>query len=155
VIKEQNQKLKESHPFKHLEKNLSAYDNLSDREKIIFLAGVFDGEGAFGLWSQGKGNPRQIAVTVESTDSDMVARFHHMFGGYFWVLKRRGNENHKNVFRWKITGDKGYEVLEKMIPYCCNRRKEKFYGLVKPTGYGGEDGSSHIQKQTRIKEVNE
>ena len=33
-------------------KNSSVYDNLSDNEKLIFLSGVFDGEGSFGIWSK-------------------------------------------------------------------------------------------------------
>ena len=30
------------------------YENLSEKNKVIFLAGVFDGEGSFGIWSKWK-----------------------------------------------------------------------------------------------------
>jgi hypothetical protein len=126
---------------KSKDSSLSEYDKLSEREKIIFLAGVFDGEGSFGYWSQGRGKKRQLQVKVETTDSDMVARFQEFFGGTFFVIEKR-----KHHFK--------HTFIKLMIPYMCQRRREKFYGLVKPTGYGSEDWGSHLQKQTRIQEIN-
>jgi hypothetical protein len=38
----------------NLEKNLTAYDKLLRQQKILVLAGIFDGEGSFGVWSRGK-----------------------------------------------------------------------------------------------------
>jgi hypothetical protein len=70
----------------NLEKNLTAYDKLSRKQKILVLAGVFDGEGSFGVWSRGKNRSKHLQVKVDTTDADMVARFHHMFGGMFFVI---------------------------------------------------------------------
>ena len=84
----------------------------------------------------------------------MVARFQEFFGGNFFVIEKR-KHHFKHTFRWKIAGERAWKPLKLMIPYMCQRRREKFYGLVKPIGYGREDWGSHIQKQTRIKEVNE
>ena len=138
---------------KSKDSSLSEYDKLSEREKIIFLAGVFDGEGSFGYWSQGRGKKRQLQVKVETTDSDMVARFQEFFGGTFFVIEKR-KHHFKHTFRWKIVGERAWKPLKLMIPYMCQRRREKFYGLVKPTGYGSEDWGSYLQKQTRIQEIN-
>jgi hypothetical protein len=153
VNQEKNQTFKDTHPFKLQEKNLSEYDKLSEKEKIIFLSGVFDGEGSFGYWSQGRGKKRQLQVKVETTDSDMVARFQEFFGGTFFVIEKR-KDHFKHTFRWKIVGERAWKPLKLMIPYMCQRRREKFYGLVKPIGYGSEDWGSHLQKQTRIEEIN-
>jgi hypothetical protein len=143
---------KELNYSKLKEKNLSEYDNLSEKEKIIFLAGVFDGEGSFGYWSQGKGKKKQLQVKVETTDSDMVARFQEFFGGLFYVLEKR-QKHFKHTFRWKMVGERSWKPLKTMIPYMCQRRREKFYGLVKPSEYGSKNGSSHLQKQTRLEET--
>jgi len=134
--------------------NKIGYDQLTHREKIIFLSGVFDGEGSFGMWSSGKGRSRMLVVKVETTDADMVARFKEMFGGDFFANKAR-QKGWKNSFTWKVVREQAWKTLEQMIPYMCLRRRQKYYGLVKPVGYGCEDWGSHIQKQTRIKEVNE
>lgn len=130
------------------------FDTLSEKEKIIFLAGVFDGEGSFGSWSTGKGRKRVIALGVETTDEDMVKRFHDVFGGLFYKRAKR-IQGKKETWQWKMRGEPALKTLKAMIPYMCKRRKEKFYGLVEPFGYGSEDWGSYIQKQTRVKEVNE
>ena len=36
-----------------MQKNL--YESLPEKLKIIFLAGLFDGEGSFGVWGKGSG----------------------------------------------------------------------------------------------------
>ena len=137
----------------NLEKNLTAYDKLPREQKILVLAGVFDGEGSFGVWSRGKGRAKHLQVKVDTTDADMVIRFYEMFGGIFFSHTPK-KENYKHLFRWKITGDKAWNCLSEMIPYMCQRRREKYYGLAKPIGYGSEDWGSYLQKQARVEEVN-
>ena len=63
------------------DKNSEAFDNLSRKEKIIFLAGVFDGEGSFGCYLAGSPAYKKhyLQVSVEATDSDLVARFNEVF----------------------------------------------------------------------------
>ena len=137
----------------NLEKNLTAYDKLPREQKILVLAGIFDGEGSFGIWSRGKNRKRLLQVKVDTSDADMVVRFHQMFGGIFLAMNPK-KENRKNLFRWKITGEKAWKSISEMIPYMCQRRIEKYNGLAKFIRYGSEDGSSHIQKPSRIKNVN-
>ena len=151
--KVQDQRSKVSHQHKFLEKSLSGYDKLAKKEKKLFLSGLFDGEGSFGFWSKGKNKSRSLQVKVETTDADMISRFHEMWGGNFFAIDRK-KLNHKSLFRWQLTGDKAWNCLQEMIPYMCKRRKEKYYGLVKPTGYGSEDWGSYLQKQTRQQEIN-
>lgn len=130
------------------------YDNLRIKEKIIFLAGVFDGEGSFGYWSKGKGVAREICMSVETTDEDMVKRFVIQFGGSFYKREARNPEKHKSTWQWRLKGSNAYMTLKAMIPYMCLRRREKFYGLVKLVGNGSKDRSPHLQKQTRVKKTN-
>lgn len=115
--------------LKSLKENQTAYDKLPREHKILVLAGIFDGEGSFGVWSRGQKRKKRLEVKVETTDADMVARFHAMWGGIFYVTTPK-NSNHRHIFRWKITGDRGWNCLQEMIPYMCSRRREKYYGLV-------------------------
>ena len=115
--------------LKSLQENQTAFDKLTRKNKILVLAGVFDGEGSFGVWSRGQKRPKRLEVKVETTDVDMVSRFHVMWGGIFYATTPK-NLNHKHLFRWKVTGDKGWNCLKEMIPYMCLRRREKYYGLV-------------------------
>lgn len=118
-----------------------SYDRLSNKEKIIFLSGVFDGEGSFGMWSNGKNRPRYLVLKVETTDSDMVSRFKEVFGGTFYTVKAR-KAHWKNSFIWKVVGEEAWKTLEQMIPYMCLRRRMKFNALFKPKGFGQDDWGS-------------
>ncbi len=125
--------------------NNLCFEALSRNEKIIFLAGIFDGEGSFGLW---KNNPKRrvyLTIAVESTDVDMVTRFVEVFGGPFFCLKAR-KEHWKNSFRWKVTGEKAWQILEQMIPYMCQRRRDK-YATLEPHRYSPENSGGNISKQ--------
>ena len=41
-------------------------------DELGYLAGVFDGEGTFGIWSKGDGKTRQLRVCVDMTDGDTI-----------------------------------------------------------------------------------
>jgi hypothetical protein len=110
------------------EKNSSDYDSLDDHGKTIFLAGVFDGEGSFGIWSKLK-KKKYLACSVETSDKDMVKRFHAFFGGAFYLCKRR-KSHHKDTWRWRVNGLGALQCLDKMINYMCKRRQEKFKNVV-------------------------
>lgn len=132
------------------DKSSEAFDNLSRKEKIIFLAGVFDGEGTFGCYLAGSPGRKKkyFMASVEATDSDLVGRFNEVFpvGGVH--LRRKKRENyHKPAYIWRINGEKAWPVIEEMIPYMCKRRRDKFYDLVKSYRHGSKDRSRTIQKQ--------
>jgi len=104
------------------------YESLPEKNKLIFLAGVFDGEGSFGIWSKWK-KQKYLACSVETTDKDMVSRFYEFFGGCMYLCKKR-QAHHKNTWRWRINGKGARTSLDKMISYMCKRRQEKYNYVV-------------------------
>ena len=52
-----------------------SYNYLSKEQKLIFLAGVFEGEGSFGFWGKEQKNNRYLRAQVRMTDEDIVVRF--------------------------------------------------------------------------------
>lgn len=135
-------------------KDLS-FQGLSKREKIIFLAGVFDGEGSYGMWmknSKARTPKRYFTIAVEASDADMVSRFAEVFGGSFYVIKKK-QAHHKHCFRWKVNGDRAFEVIETMIPYMCQRRQDKYYGIVQSIRTSSESGSSRIPEPSKDQNV--
>ena len=132
--------------FKSKDISLQGFDKLSHKEKIIFLAGVFDGEGSFGCYTTGlKKRGRYLLVAVETTDADMVSRFAEVFGGMLYSLKKR-EEHHKYIFRWRINGKKAWKVLDEMVPYMCLRRRQK-YATLEPYRNSTKNSRRAIQKQ--------
>ena len=58
----------------------NSYEKLSEKNKLIFLAGLFDGEGSFGIWGKGQGR-NTFQCGIEMCDKDILDRFSDFFGG--------------------------------------------------------------------------
>ena len=80
----------------------NSYESLPEKHKIIFLAGLFDGEGSFGYWGKGGGR-KSFQCSVEMCDRDIVQRFVDLFGGSLLPVKVR-NEKWKQTWKWKMSG---------------------------------------------------
>ena len=102
------------------------YENLTKKNKIIWLSGLFDGEGSFGLWSKGVGRKKIFAATIEMGDEDIIQRFQDMFGGAKFKTKKK-DMRFKQMWRWRAQGERAYDCVEKMIEYMSLRRQEKYH----------------------------
>ena len=49
----------------------NSYENLNEKNKLLFLAGLFDGEGSFGIWGKGN-NRRTFQCSIEMKDRDIL-----------------------------------------------------------------------------------
>tara|TARA_Y100000592_G_scaffold12612_1_gene17716 strand:- start:1880 stop:2326 length:447 start_codon:yes stop_codon:yes gene_type:complete len=127
---------------------------LNKKEKLIFLSGIFEGEGTFGnfkagLYRDGRVR-RKIEISVEMTDRDVVDLFHTYFEkGNVYV--RTFKNHYKTSFRWKVAGLEGLKILHLMLPYLCKRRQEQYYGMVQLIRDGGKDRSAYILQPTENK----
>lgn len=102
------------------------YKSLSNEQKLIFLAGVFEGEGSFGFWGKvGKSN-RYLRVQIRMCDEDIVLRFSNYFklGSISTYLPK--NTKHSQSWKWTVAGDKAIEVMLQFYPFLGIRRQEKF-----------------------------
>ena len=129
----------------------SSYESLPEKHKIIFLAGLFDGEGSFGIWSKGKGREKEFACTIEMIDKDTVQKFKDMFGGQLFPCKIR-QPHHIPTFRWRMNGYRAFKIIDKMIEFMCIRRQEK-YNVVKRDKIGGTSRYAHLQEASGNKNV--
>jgi len=104
----------------------NSYENLPTESKLIFLAGVFDGEGSCGIWSKGKNRTKIFGCAIEMSDHDVLQRFANMFGANVTICKKR-QKHHKQTWRWRQTGYRAFLIIDKMIEFMCIRRQEKYY----------------------------
>ena len=107
----------------------NSYENLSKKNKLIFLAGLFDGEGSFGIWGKGQGR-KTFQCGIEMCDKDILDRFSDFFGGNVMKVKLR-KSHWTQTWRWRLSGPRAFECIDLLIEYMCQRRQEKYYNVVK------------------------
>ncbi len=129
----------------------NSYESLPVASKLIFLSGVFDGEGSFGIWSKGVGRKKEFACTIEMSDQDTLQRFANMFGGQLLLCKKR-KEYHRQTWRWRQNGYRAFQIIDKMIEFMSIRRQEK-YNVVKRDKISGPSRYAHLQKTSRDENV--
>ena len=104
--------------------------NMDSSNELAYLAGVFDGEGSFGIWSRGKERSPGFRASIEMTDEDVIMKFLVYFKvGTIMYIKQR-EEHHKPTYRWKVDSDSAVNVIRKMLPYLSKRRQAKFHEAV-------------------------
>ena len=130
----------------------NSYESLPVTSKLIFLAGIFDGEGSFGIWSKGIGRKKEFACTIEMTDQDTLQKFVDMFGGQIFPCKIR-KAHHIPTWRWRQNGYRAFLIMDKMIDFMSKRRQEK-YNVVKRDKIGGTSRYPHLQEASRDEDVN-
>ena len=127
------------------------FEKLTKKEQLILLAGIFEGEGWFGLNRTNKVNYTPVAVLeVQMSDEDIVKKFQrycNLNKNIFFKPKRK--EHHKDQYRFTITGKRALQFMEDMLPYLGIRRKEQYYHVVKSIGNGPKNWSPPILEQTK------
>jgi hypothetical protein len=112
------------------------YDKLTQREKLLYLAGVWDGEGSFGMWKNGIGHRNtksesSFRMGIRMSDKDTIERFKNFFK-YGNVRTREvkkfttKGEKYKTLYSWEVRGRNAFCFVLQMYPFFCERRKKKF-----------------------------
>jgi hypothetical protein len=102
------------------------YGKLTTEQKLIFLAGVFEGEGSFGFWGKENKANRYLRVQIRMCDEDIVVRFIDYFKLGHITTNLPKNPKHSRSWKWLVSGDKAVEVMLQLVPYLGIRRQEKF-----------------------------
>ena len=107
--------------------NLKNYDFLSwnKNTQLLYLAGVFEGEGTYGIWKQGGRNILNFILKVKMTDKDVVQRFAEYCNYGNVLAEKPQTEKHKVGWVWKITGPRALNFASEMFPYLGQRRSAK------------------------------
>ena len=131
---------------------------LSDKEKLILLSGIFEGEGTFGYHKNGKyksGKIRhQIQACVGMTDKDVVYKFLEFFKCGSICEPRLRSNYHKQIYKWRVTGERALFVIHEMIPYLGIRRQSNYYGMVQSIRNGDKDWSPYLLQPSENKAGN-
>jgi hypothetical protein len=112
--------------------NLDKKHNVLLQNKLAFLAGVFEGEGSFGLWKGGVGTTKKyFRIQVEMSDQDIIQQFIDFFGIGKLGHRKPRKKSYKDLYSWRINGEPAVQCLYVMFPFLGERRQEKFKGILK------------------------
>jgi hypothetical protein len=130
------------------------YKKLDREQKLIFLAGVFEGEGSFGFWGKDNKNNRYFRIQVRMTDEDIVVRFVDFFKLGYVNLHIPKKDHLKKSWKWTVAGDKAMDVMLQMAPFLGIRRQEKFnqcYQSFKQLPHLRKSYLTQLTKQSQTK----
>lgn len=113
--------------------------------RLAYCAGLFEGEGSFGFWTQARtkrdGTPMKVGryprLTVSMSDREPLAAFVDRLGGRIYGPYIRKESNRKPMYFLRLECSKAVEAMESMLPLLNPRRKEQYYRVMEATGRGG------------------
>jgi len=98
-------------------------------KELIYLAGLFDGEGYCGIERRRPSTYRrwgyQLRCSVTMTDPRPLEIFHSRFGGSFMKLTRKRG---KDCWQWSITSNKALAFLNEVKDYLIVKDKVALIG---------------------------
>lgn len=104
------------------------FEGMNEREKLIYWAGILDGEGCMKLATYGGGlRPMiQLNMTCEKT----VRAFADHFGMIFRELnspsriKKRVELGHKQLYHARCECKKAYKVIKEVYPFLITKKED-------------------------------
>ena len=86
-----------------------------NKDKLLYLAGFFDGEGSINIIKRNRPHPKNpefnLAVAIGQKDGATLDWITDNFGGNVYLVKRDGS------FFWAIGNRKAYNFLKIIYPY--------------------------------------
>ena len=96
------------------------------RDKLIFLAGIIDGEGHFykPLCTSGHNSKyKQPRIVVTNTNKDLINWIVDNFGGYVYKMKIKSIK-HKQAYQWVIDGNRAVMVASWVQPFLIVKKEQ-------------------------------
>jgi len=127
------------------------FQELNKKEQLILLAGIFEGEGWFGINKRKYGWTPSAVMEIQMTDEEIVTKFKEYLKAEAPIYKRKKKEKdyHKDVYRFTIKGHRALHFMEEMLPYLGIRRREQYYAVVKSIGDGPKNWSPPICQSSK------
>jgi hypothetical protein len=99
---------------------------VTNRERLAWAAGIFEGEGSITRIRRGDGFDLQISINL--TDFDVLARFDEIVARG-WLYGPYHPASHgprrKRYWRWAAYGDAAHDVLDLLGPWLLSRRRQQ------------------------------
>ena len=113
---------------------------MTEKEMIIYIAGLLEGEGCFDTYDNGSGR-LYARVILKMTDKDIIEKY----ASYVEQLTNRTTpkkiyecvqkvENHKTQYAYYLQGSAAFTIMNKLKPFMGVRRSNKIDELLSILG---------------------
>lgn len=92
------------------------------KEKLIYLAGIIDGEGCVKPHFAKKRNVYEARCEVSNTSKELIDWLYENFRGFNSPIKREGNR--KPQYRWRLRNREMKKIIPLIIPYLIIKKEE-------------------------------
>ena len=120
---------------------------MTRKEDIIYLAGLFDGEGSVGIRRENPGEKRKsstydLEITITNTNKAVLLWAVDTFQvGYITVHHKQDDNSHISAcWRWRVSCKKAAGLLKKLLPYLKIKKEVALLALefdALPSGHCG------------------
>lgn len=102
---------------------------MTHKEKVIYLAGIADGEGHFALTRTVNGKKYhylQPRIVIVNTDRPLIDWIKRWFGGYVYTYKAGSDPRRtcKDLHRWQIVGEKAVILARELQPFLIVKKQQ-------------------------------
>ena len=102
---------------------LPIFEDKMKKLNVLYVAGLFDGEGSCGYWSSGKGRSRKQTAQIKMTHKSVLLQVKKFFGlGSVCPVKVK--THCKAIWLWRVHHKKARIVLKRLLPYLIVKKKE-------------------------------
>ncbi len=119
---------------------------MNDRDKILYLTGLFDGEGNVDISKRRHVYFRKkdsklcesvctaLRLRISNTNKDALDYIQKYFGGHIYPMKKY-QPHHKDTWVWQIAGKNATEISKLMYPFSIIKKEKlktakEFYDSV-------------------------
>lgn len=96
------------------------------KERLIYLAGIIDGEGHFykPVTVNGRGeHSLQARIVVNNTSKELIDWMFENFGGGITPMRKQ-KEHHLQCWRWQLSGKMATQIAGRVKPYLIVKRDQ-------------------------------
>jgi hypothetical protein len=101
---------------------------MNKRERLIYMAGFFDGEGCIGInktTSATKSFGYRVEVQISQVKKEPLLFFQEKYGGGVYLDKRSLiNKNWQDCWHWCIAGRAAKKCLNDLLPFLINNKNK-------------------------------
>lgn len=100
------------------------------KTELAWVAGLLEGEGCFSKKSN-KGTARNVIVSCQMTDPDVLRRLHRLAGGTFHGPYPNGPRGRLPRYTWRVHGETARSLMADLLPLMGLRRSARIRELIK------------------------